>query len=230
MKSVAIIAAGGFGKRMNSDVPKQYLLLSGKPILAHTLAKFENALSIDKVILVVPLHEKDYVRREIVTKYGITKVTDIVGGGKERQDSVRNGIECLERDVDIVVIHDGARPFVRTEQIDSAVRMAREKGAVTLGVPAKDTVKRVTDEGVVRDTLERDEIWLTQTPQVFTREIIEAAYKRADEGGYRATDDSCLVEMTGREVRMIRGSYDNIKITTKEDLILAEAIMGEQER
>jgi len=228
MKSVAIIAAGGVGRRMNAGVPKQYLLLSGKPILAHTVARFEAAKSIGEIILVVPPRETDYVIEEIVERYGISKVTEIVAGGRERQDSVRNGIRHIGGDVDIVAIHDGARPFITSELIDTAVSKARDVGAVTLGVPAKDTVKRVGEDGIIGETLERDEIWLTQTPQVFTRDIIEAAYRRAYAEGYRATDDSRLVEMTGRAVRMIRGTYDNIKITTREDLLLAEAIIGGQ--
>ena len=230
VKSVAIIAAGGLGKRMRADVPKQYLLLSGRPILTHTVARFEAAQTIGEIILVVPPRETDYVAREIVEKYGISKVTDIVAGGKERQDSVRNGIRHIGSDVDIVAIHDGARPFIVTELIDAAVRKARDVGAVTLGVPVKDTVKRVREDGIIEETLKRDEIWLTQTPQVFARDIIEDAYRWAYAGGYRATDDSRLVEMTGRAVGMIQGTYDNIKITTREDLLLAEAIIGGQEQ
>ncbi len=225
MKSVAIIAAGGFGKRMVSETLKQYLLLSGKPILAHTLSTFEEALSIAAIIVVVPQKEIDYVKREIVDTYGISKVRDIIAGGKERQDSVRKGIEVVDGDTDIVVIHDGARPFVTVELIDLSVERALEEGAVTLGVPVKDTVKNVNQKGIITKTLDRDAIWLTQTPQAFRREIIQEAYKRALENNDRATDDSCLVEKMGIEVRMISGSYDNIKITTKEDMILGETLL-----
>ncbi|HDS09087.1 MAG TPA: 2-C-methyl-D-erythritol 4-phosphate cytidylyltransferase, partial [Firmicutes bacterium] len=219
MKNVAIIAAGGSGKRMGAEMPKQYLLLSGKPILLHTLNKFEDALSIDAIILVLPQNDIDYVKKEIVDKQGISKVTDMIAGGKERQDSVRNAIDLIDDDTEIVVIHDGARPFITTELINLSVERALEEGAVALGVPVKDTVKSVNDRGIIRKTLDRDTIWIAQTPQAFQREVICEAYRKAYKNNYSATDDSCLVERLGIEVRMITGSYDNIKITTKDDII-----------
>lgn len=225
MKNVAIIAAGGFGKRMGAEMPKQYLLLSGKPILSHTLSKFEDALSIDAIILVLPQNDIDYVKGEIVDKHGISKITDMIAGGKERQDSVRNAIDLIDGDTDIVLIHDGARPFITTELINLSVERALEDGAVALGLPVKDTVKSVDDRGIIRKTLDRDTIWIAQTPQAFRREVICEAYRSAYKSNYSATDDSCLVERLGIEVRIITGSSDNIKITTKDDIILGEALL-----
>jgi len=229
MKNVAIIAAGGSGRRMGAEISKQYLLLSGMPILTHTLSKFEEAVTINNTILVVPFDDIGYVKREIVDKYRISKVTDIIAGGKERQDSVRNGLDIIGSDSEIVVIHDGARPFVTPKLIDISIERALEEGAVTLGVPVKDTVKSIDGMYIVKETLARDALWLTQTPQAFKREIIKKAYKQAYKDNYSGTDDSCLVERTGVKVRMIAGFYDNIKITTEDDLVLGEALLRKSE-
>jgi 2-C-methyl-D-erythritol 4-phosphate cytidylyltransferase len=218
VKVVAIIAAGGLGKRMGCDLNKQYLLLDGIPILAHTLRKFERAAIIDDVILVVPGDYTEYSRRLIVEEYHFSKVRRILGGGKERQDSVKTGIDAVGSDSDIVVIHDGVRPFISEETLNISVHGALSSGAVTLGVPVKDTIKSVGSNGLVERTIERGSLWLTQTPQTFRREIIETAYKRAYDDNFYGTDDASLVERIGIKVRMIAGSYDNIKITTPEDL------------
>lgn len=229
MKNVAIIAAGGSGRRMGAEISKQYLQLSGVPILTQTLRKFEEAVTISNAILVVPYDDIEYVEREIVDKYRISKVTDIIAGGKERQDSVRNGLEFIGSDSEIVIIHDGVRPFIASKLIDITVKMAAEEGAVTLGVPVKDTIKSIDGMSVVKETLTRNALWFTQTPQAFRSEIIKKAYKQAYESNYLGTDDSCLVERIGVKVRMITGSYDNIKITTQDDLIIGEALLRKSE-
>jgi 2-C-methyl-D-erythritol 4-phosphate cytidylyltransferase len=223
---VAIIVAGGSGIRMASDIAKQYLLLNGMPILSHTLQKFDAASSVKDVILVVPFDDMDYVKRSIVEKFNISKVSHIRGGGRKRQDSVKNGLDIINSNNDIVVIHDGARPFISSDLIDVSVEKARLSGALVLGIPAGDTVKSVGDGGYIEKTLSRDHLWLAQTPQVFRADIIKKAYERAYKEGFYGTDDAEVVERMGIKVEMIQGSYDNIKITTPEDLVLGEFILG----
>lgn len=225
MKTVAIIPAGGSGKRMKENKSKQYLLLDGVPVLVHTLRVFQGSKKIDEIFLIVPEDDVEFARQFIVEKYGISKVSRILPGGRERQDSVRNGIDALVSDHDIVVIHDGVRPFVSEELVHSAIIEASKEEAVTVGVPVKDTVKSVDDHAWVRETLNRSSLWLTQTPQVFKRDVIKKAYEVACEDNYYGTDDASLVERIGINVKMICGSYDNIKITTKDDIVQAEGLM-----
>jgi len=225
MKTVAIIPAGGSGKRMQGTLSKQYLLLNGIPVLVHTLRIFQKSPKIDEIFLIVPENDIEYARQHIVEKYGITKVSRILEGGRERQDSVRNGINALGRDDDIVVIHDGVRPFVTEEIVQAAFLEASRGKAVTVGVPVKDTVKSVDGQGWVTETPDRKSLWLIQTPQAFTRDVIKKAYEDAYRENYYGTDDASLVERTGVNVKVIHGSYDNIKITTKDDIVLAEILM-----
>ena len=225
MKVVAIIVAGGSGKRMGNSRSKQYLLLGGVPILVHTLRTFERASVIDHIVLVVPENDIDYTRHSIVEQYQISKVKYVVAGGRQRQDSVRNGLDIVSDENEIIVIHDGVRPFISEELINVSVQKAFEEGAVTVGVAVKDTVKSVDRDGLIKETLKRDILWLTQTPQAFRREIIKRAYQRANEDNIYCTDDASLVERINIKVRMINGSYDNIKITTPEDLELGEYLL-----
>jgi len=225
MKTVAIIPAGGSGKRMQENQSKQYLLLDGVPVLVHTLKVFQGSPKIDEIFLIVPEDDIEFARQFIVEKYGISKVSRILAGGKERQDSVRNGINAVINDHDIVVIHDGVRPFVSEELVHSAIIEASKEDAVTVGVPVKDTIKSVDDHARVRETLNRSGLWLTQTPQVFKRDVIKKAYEVAYKDNYYGTDDASLVERLGINVKMIHGSYDNIKITTKDDIVLAEGLI-----
>ncbi len=225
MKVVAIIVAGGSGKRMGNSRSKQYLLLGGVPILVHTLRTFERASTINHIILVVPENDIDYTRHSILEQYQISKVKHIVAGGRQRQDSVRNGLDIVSDENEIVVIHDGVRPFVSEEIINASVQKAFEEDAVTVGVAVKDTVKSVDGNGWIKETLKRDTLWLTQTPQAFKREIIKRAYRRAYKDNIYGTDDASLVERINIKVRMINGSYDNIKITTSEDLELGEYLL-----
>lgn len=210
---------------MGSNVPKQYLMLGGMPILVHTLKAFQRTAAVDDVILVLPEEDLKTEREGIVERYQLSKVRRIVPGGKYRQDSVMSGLEAVDARYDIVVIHDGVRPFVSPLLIEIAIKETFETGAVAVGVPAKDTLKMVDSSGFVMDTLIREQVWLTQTPQVFKTALIKEAYKRAYDDHYYGTDDAALVERMGAKVRMVTGSYDNIKITTKSDLTLGEFIL-----
>jgi 2-C-methyl-D-erythritol 4-phosphate cytidylyltransferase len=225
VKTIAIIPAGGSGKRMGSGLSKQYLMLDGVPILVHTLRKFEGTPIIDNVILVVPEDYIEYSRREIVEKYRLSKVGSVLAGGEKRQDSVKRGIDAVGDDADIVVIHDGVRPFISENLINVSVIKALEERAVSLGVPVLDTVKSVDNDGLIEKTVDRKYLWLTQTPQTFKREVIKIAYQTAYEDNFYGTDDAALVERTGIKVRMIMGSYDNIKITNPENLAVGEGIV-----
>jgi len=226
MKTVAIIPAGGSGKRIGGNLAKQYLSLSGIPLLAHTLITFQRSSVIDDIFLVVPPEDLQYVRKMIIEKYGLSKVSQILTGGRQRQDSVKNGLDVVGGDHSIVVIHDGVRPFISEEMIHQVVMGALKEKAVTFGVPVKDTVKMIDPGGWVRETLNRDGLWLTQTPQAFERQVIKRAYQMAGEDHFYGTDDAALVERIGIRVKMIPGSYDNIKITTKDDLVLGEFLIN----
>ncbi|MGE5591611.1 MAG: 2-C-methyl-D-erythritol 4-phosphate cytidylyltransferase [Bacillota bacterium] len=221
----AIIPAAGQGTRMGGGTAKQFLPLLGKPMLAHTLAAFEAATSITQVVLVVGSDLLDACRREIVERYGFRKVHGIVPGGKERQDSVYSGLRSLGPGYDLVMVHDAARPLVTPEILDRAVAEARGKGAVVAAVPVKDTIK-VVDAGAVVETPERDRLWAAQTPQVFPYALLLEAHQAALEDGFMGTDDAALVERLGRPVHIVEGSPENLKITTPEDLMLAEAILS----
>lgn len=230
MKTVAIIPAGGFGKRMQGRLSKQYLPVDGKPVLARTLSIFQLSPDIDDIVLVTPEEDIRTVGHAILEPWRITKVRHVLAGGKQRQDSVRNGLGVIGDDVDIVLIHDAVRPFISGDVIHRAVREAEKYGAVTVGMPVKDTVKRVDQDGCILETLNRQILWMTQTPQAFRRSVIQAAYRKADDDQFYGTDDASLVERMGFRVKMIEASYENIKITTPEDLLLAEILIKRRER
>jgi len=225
MRTVAIVPAAGSGNRMGG-LSKQYLSLGGVPLLVHTLNVFEKCPLVDALLVVVPPPDVEAVRTEMLPRWNLKKLAGVIPGGKERQDSVRAGIETLDRDTDIVIIHDAVRPFITAKLIEDCIRAAAEEGAATVGVPVKDTVKEVGADGRVMRTCDRNLLWLTQTPQAFRRDIIENAHRAAVRDGYRGTDDTSLVERLGIAVRMIRGDYGNIKITTPEDLVIAEALLA----
>jgi 2-C-methyl-D-erythritol 4-phosphate cytidylyltransferase len=225
MKTVAIIPAGGSGRRMGSGIPKQYLLLGGIPVLAHTLRVFQSSPVVDEIFLVVPEGDIPEVRNAIVGRYNLFKVSLIVAGGAERQDSVGNALAHLREEHGIVLVHDGVRPFVSEELIRRVAAVAEADGSVAVGVRVKDSVKEVNSAGWVIKTVTREGLWLTQTPQAFRKPLILAAYERAAADGFCGTDDASLVERMGVPVRMIPGDYDNIKVTTPEDLTLGEAII-----
>jgi len=225
MKIVAIIPAGGAGRRLGSTVAKQYLLLDGVPVLACTLKIFQQSKIIDEIVLVVPQDDLSSARKQLVDKYDLTKVIAIVAGGKERQDSVRNGLYAIAGICDVVVIHDGVRPLLTEEMIGKVVTAAKNGGASSVGVKVKDTVKQTADTDLVEATLPRNNLWLTQTPQAFAFDVLQKAYAAAANDKFYGTDDASLVERIGVKVKMIDGSYENIKITTPDDLIVAEAFI-----
>jgi len=225
MKTVTIIPAGGTGRRMGREIPKQYLLLAGIPILAHTLSAFQRSPLVDEIILAIPEGDIAEVRRVVVERYGFSRVRLVLAGGRERQDSVKNALAHVCDEHGVIVIHDGVRPFVTGDLIERAVAGAKQYGAVSTGVPVRDTVKEVDEAGRVVKTVPREGLWLTQTPQAFRREVILAAYERAAADGFYGTDDASLVERTGIPVRMIPGDKDNIKVTTPEDLVQGEMMI-----
>lgn len=224
-RAAAIVLAAGQGKRMAAGCNKQFLTLGGLPVLAQTLAVFEACSAIDYCIVVARAEECAYCQKEIVERYQLQKVQSVVAGGAERQDSVYQGLLALPKDYQYVAVHDGARPLV-TEAILQRVLAAVEPncGAVP-GVPVKDTIKRTDAQGLVLETPPRASLWSVQTPQIFAREQLMAAYEAAQAEGYYGTDDASLVEHQGGAVRMVMGSYENIKLTTPEDLPLAENIL-----
>ncbi len=217
------------GKRMGADINKQYLLLAGMPIVARTISIFERADFVDEIYLVTPSQEIPYCREYVVEQYGFTKVRQIVPGGAERQNSVMNGLRAMQDvlDDDVVLIHDGVRPFILPSILKHAVETASQHDGALVAVPAKDTIKLATD-GIVRETPPRENIWLAQTPQAFRYAVIRAAHEIAEAERFLGTDDASLVERMGKDVHIVMGDYRNIKITTPEDLVLAEAFLLNQ--
>jgi len=222
----ALIVGAGRGRRMGTDVPKQLLPLCGKPVMSHTLARFQAAGCIDSIALVVPPGDEETTRADIVRRYGLTKVRWIIAGGELRQDSVRAGLVALPDECTVVAIHDAVRPLVEEEMIDACISAAEDCGAAVTAVRARDTIKESDGDGAVVRTLEREPLWTVQTPQCFRLDIIRQAHRLAAEAGFVGTDDAALVERMGASVRLVEGSPHNIKITTPEDLIVAEAILG----
>lgn len=225
MQVSAVVVAGGSGTRMNAGIRKQYLTLGGRPILSLTLAAFDECEEIDRVFLAVPEDDFDFCRKHILPEFCLKKEAVLVPGGGERQESVYNGLLAVEDKHGIVLIHDGVRPFIRCGEILACIRGAAEFGACILGIPASDTLKRTDGSGYIHQTLEREGIWLAQTPQAFQYDIIFRAHTAARQDRYTGTDDASLVERMGEKVKIINGSRDNIKITTPEDLKLAAAML-----
>lgn len=220
----AIVAAAGRGLRMGMADGKQYLPLNGIPILARAVMALEASPSIEGIIIVVNEADIDRCHRDVVVKYRLGKVLDIVPGGPERQHSVSNGLRKLPKEAEKVAVHDGARPLVEPALVDACFEAVRDYDGAIAAVPVKDTPKVVTGE-VVEKTLCRDKIWLAQTPQVFRVEILREAHRRAERDGFIGTDDASLVERIGGKVKIVLGSEENIKVTTSVDLLLAESIL-----
>ncbi|WP_341472796.1 2-C-methyl-D-erythritol 4-phosphate cytidylyltransferase [Anaerophilus nitritogenes] len=220
-----IIAAAGQGKRMNQNVNKQYINLLGKPILVHTLEVFEKSNFIDEIIVVTHPQEMNYCTKNIISFYNFKKVKKVISGGAERQDSIYNGLQEIDEKSSIVVIHDGARPFIKQENILQSIYEAIKYKAVGVGVPVKDTIKVVDEDQIIESTPNRKFLWAIQTPQVFCHDLLIKAHKKAMQDQYIGTDDTVLVERMGQNVKMLMGSYENIKITTPEDLYIGEAIL-----
>lgn len=223
----AVIVAGGRGKRLGAGISKQYIKLGEREILAWTLDAFEKMDKVDEIILVVPRDEIDYCRENIVAAYGYRKVARIIQGGAERQDSVYNGLLACGLETEIVLIHDGARPFVSSEIINRSIAGAIKDGACAVAVPVKDTLKILDSEGYVESTPDRNKLFAVQTPQAFHYELIMEAHRKALKEKISVTDDTMLVEYLGGKVKLVEGDYLNIKVTTREDLIFGEAILKE---
>lgn len=224
----AIILAAGRGSRMNSSMQKQYMQLNGYPLICYALHTFEKSC-VDEIVLVTGAKERDYCRTQIVEKYNFRKVKKIVAGGSERYLSVYEGLRALEHDApDLVLIHDGARPFVTQEIIGRTIDAAKQYGSGIAAMPSKDTVKIADADGFSVQTPPRANVWTIQTPQTFPYNTIYAAYQAVtDKGINDVTDDAMVLErIAGRRVKLVEGSYQNIKITTPEDLDVAASFIS----
>lgn len=224
MTASAIITAGGRGARFGSGAPKQFAALGGKPLLAHSVEAFSSLDIISEIVLVAPPDWVTYVEKEIAGTPG-SKVSRVVPGGAERQHSVENGFNVLSGSPDVVVVHDGVRPFATASLIEEVIREAYGHGAALAALPAGDTVKRAGDSGLVESTVPRDTLWLAQTPQAFRYGVLREAFEKAREDGFLATDEALLAERIGASVKLVKGSPHNIKITTREDLALGELLL-----
>lgn len=228
-KYTAIVLAAGSGKRMNSQVHKQYLIIQDRPVLYYSLKEFEDS-AVDEIVLVVGKGEEEFCRREIVDKYGISKVKAIVEGGKERYHSVFEGLKQTS-DADYVLIHDGARPFVNQDIIRRCMQEVQKYQACVVGMPVKDTIKIADEEGYAKQTPDRKNVWMIQTPQTFSYALIYEAYEEMLKTEDTAiTDDAMVLErIKGKKSKLIEGSYRNIKITTPEDLLIANVYLQHPE-
>jgi 2-C-methyl-D-erythritol 4-phosphate cytidylyltransferase len=227
MRTLAIVLAGGTGKRMGSSTSKQFLLLDNKPILVHTLQIFQECRPIDGIYLVVNHKDLPTIQEEILEAYHFSKILKLVIGGRLRQDSVRNGLEAIDEACDIVTIHDAARPFVSPAFIEKSIFLMEMFDAIIPAIPARDTIKAISKEGFVMKTLERDTLWQVQTPQTFKYDLIMKAYREGMAKKLYGYDDSAFIEHLGKKVKVIEGSPYNIKITTPEDLVIAKGILSQ---
>lgn len=225
-KITAIILAAGSGSRMKSKTKKQFMEIKGKPVIWYSLFEFEKS-RVDEIILVTGKEDIDYCKKEIVEKYNLKKIKNVVAGGSERYESVYNGLK--EVTGNIVLIHDGARPLINNEIIERSIEGTIKSDACVVGVPVKDTIKRANKEGYIIDTPNRSELWITQTPQSFKTDLVKMAYKKMKEELEKGnttlniTDDAMAVEeFTTNQVRFVQGDYKNIKVTTPEDIDIAE--------
>ncbi|NOT21862.1 MAG: 2-C-methyl-D-erythritol 4-phosphate cytidylyltransferase [Nitrospiraceae bacterium] len=223
---VALVPAAGRGLRMGGSVPKQFLSIGGEPLIVQSLRVLQAASAIDQIVLAVPSADIEYCEREIVARHRFTKVTRVVAGGAERQDSVRCALAQIPSDTEIVLIHDAVRPFVTQRMVEEVVAAARKEGAAIIALPMRDTVKQVRKDGMIERTVDRNPLWLAQTPQAFRRDWIETAHRKGQIEGVQATDDSFLVEWLGHSVAVVEGSGENIKVTRPEDMVIGEAILA----
>jgi len=223
-KVIAIIPAAGSGTRLEGRIKKQFLPLKGKPIIIHTLQRFEHCADVDEIVVAVP--ESDIVEIEqLISRYRVHKVSKAIIGGQKRQDSVHQALKRISvRDSDIIVVHDGVRPFVETKKISQVIKVCKEFDAAVLAVQPKDTIRRSSGGGFFDQTLDRTALWLVQTPQAFKAKLLMKAFEKAYKDKFFSTDEAALVERLGVKVRIVEGSYDNIKITTQEDLEFGKLI------
>ena len=226
MKSTAIVLAAGQGKRMNSKVQKQFLLIKGKPVLYYSLSCFQNSREIEEIIVVTGNDSINFCKQEIIEAYGFSKVKAVIAGGRERYDSVYAGL-CACEDSDYVFIHDGARPFLTEDMIRRGKEAVLASGACVIGMPSKDTIKIADENGMVASTPSRSLVWNIQTPQIFSYTAIREAYERARQQNMAdITDDAMVMERFGNmKIKLVEGSYENIKITTPEDFLVAKKIL-----
>lgn len=222
MKVSVILPAAGLGLRLKSDIAKPLIPIEGESIIIHTLKNLDDHPLVNEIIVV--FNSKDIAKlKELVKQKGIKKVKDVIEGGVTRKDSVKNGLKHLSADTDFVLIHDGVRPFLESEILTKVIDAALKYDAAIVGVPVKSTIKKIKSNNLeVDSTINRDGVWEIQTPQVFKKDLIIKAYNNSD--GIEASDDAFLVERLGHRIALVEGSYLNIKITTPEDLILAQAI------
>ena len=225
-RTVALVPAAGRGLRMGGHIPKQFLSLGGRPILTHSLLVLQASPVIHEIILAVPQAERQYCLDHIVATGEFGKVTKVVAGGAQRQDSVRHALGEVSEETEIVLVHDAVRPFLTEEMVRRVVAAAVEHGAAIIALPMRDTVKYVGTDGIIERTVDRRPLWLAQTPQAFRRAWLEEGHRKALLGGVQATDDAHLVELTGKPVMVVEGSGENIKVTRPEDLVIGEAILS----
>lgn len=223
MKVCAVIPAGGQGTRMGGTVPKQFQALKGKPILYYTLKTFQDSGLVDSIVLVVPQKELECARVDWLRNPSVVK--QVVVGGEKRQDSVFNGYQSLSKDTDIVLVHDGVRPFLSKEMIAETISSAEKFGAAITAIPVHDTLKQVDESGKVQRTVEREGLWRVQTPQAFRYDLLGEAFRKAQADTFYGTDEAGLIEYLGQEVRIVDGSEWNLKLTRPEDLVLGENIV-----
>lgn len=223
----AVIPAAGTGIRMGTKTKKQFLKLGEKEIIASTIEKFEQCDAVDEIVLATA---KDTIQLlcEIVERENFKKVSAVVEGGKERQDSVYAGICAANKNAEIIVVHDGVRPFVTVEDIEKTIATAQQKGACALGVKAKDTIKICNEKNEIVTTPARNLVWYIQTPQAFQKDLLLRAFERAERENFVGTDESVLVERDGNIVFVVEGHYENIKITTPDDIVIGEAFFKKE--
>lgn len=228
MSTKVIIPAAGSGKRMGKETPKPYLTLAGQPLILHTLIKFQNSECVDDIVLVVRKNELAWVKDEIITGYHLTKVTQVIEGGKERQDSVACGLKQIwdvNENNDIVIVHDGARPFVSQDMIQECINGTQSHGACIVGLKITDTIKQIDSANMIKGTIPQRQLWIAQTPQCFRLSLLKEAFLCAEREGFYGTDEASLVERLPHPIRVIPGSFWNIKITYPRDIRIAEKII-----
>jgi 2-C-methyl-D-erythritol 4-phosphate cytidylyltransferase len=211
---------------MGGPVPKQFLSLGGEPLVIHCMRILQAAETVDEIVLAVPVGDVDYCANDLVKQHGFSKVTKVVAGGSERQDSVRHALEHVTEETEIVLVHDAVRPFLTGQMVADVIAMAGKHGAAIIALPVRDTVKQVGSDHVIQRTVDRRPLWLAQTPQAFRRQWLQEAHRKAHAEGIHATDDAYLVEWLGHSVMVVEGSGENIKVTRPEDLVIGEAILA----
>jgi 2-C-methyl-D-erythritol 4-phosphate cytidylyltransferase len=215
---------------MGTSTPKQFLTIGGLPVLVHALRVLEDAKAVTAIILAVPAADRDFCLDEIVARHRFKKISQVVAGGLQRQDSVRQALDAMPNDADIALVHDAVRPFLTADMVDRVIASAVRTGAAIVGIPMRDTVKQVDNEGTIQGTVDRGQLWLAQTPQAFRASLLREAHRKAAAEGFQGTDEAQLVERLGHRVAIMEGSTENIKITRPEDLAIGEAILAARQR